>query len=127
VRTSLRFEPAREPPRQEWFVAGTEAKVVRGAGSKALARIAYPADGTVVALDPDIPPTLQRLPLRLSAPAQRGWQWQMDDCRLGAAADRKHWLPQPGRHRLALVDAGGRELDAITFEVRTLRGDPQRR
>ena len=26
--------------------------------------------------------------------------------------------PAPGRHRLALLDAGGREVDAVRFEVR---------
>jgi len=122
VRTSLRFEPPHEPPRQEWFVAGTEAKVVRGARSIALARIAYPADGTVVALDPDIPPTLQRLPLRLSAAGQRGWQWQLDGRKLGSAGSPLLWLPRPGRHRLALIDDRGGELDAVAFEVRALRG-----
>ncbi|RLJ62679.1 penicillin-binding protein 1C [Sulfurisoma sediminicola] len=127
VRTALSFEPSQEPPRQEWFVAGTETKRVRGAAARALARISYPAEGTVIALDPDIPPMRQRLPLRLSSPAQKGWQWQLDERRLGGAGGVVLWLPQPGRHRLALLDVGGRELDAISFEVRALRGNRQRR
>jgi penicillin-binding protein 1C len=126
VKSALRFEPALEPPRQEWFIAGTEAGVVRAARARALARISYPADGTIVALDPDIPPKLQRLPLRLSATAQKGWSWQVDNRKVGAADGQALWLPQPGRHRLTLVDAGGRELDAISFEVRALRGGAKR-
>jgi penicillin-binding protein 1C len=122
VRASLRFEPAHEPPRLEWFLAGTETKVVRGAKANALARISYPADGAVVAIDPDIPPVLQRVPLRLSAPAQRGWQWRLDGRKLGSADSPRLWLPQPGHHRLALLDARGGELDAVGFEVRALRG-----
>jgi hypothetical protein len=30
------------------------------------------------------------------------------------------WLPQPGKHRLRLVDAQGRELGIVGFEVRAL-------
>jgi penicillin-binding protein 1C len=126
VKSALRFEPALEPSRHEWFIAGTEAGVVRAAKARALARISYPADGTIVALDPDIPPRLQRLPLRLSAPAQKGWQWQVDNKNIGAADGQTQWLPQPGRHRLTLVDAGGMEVDTISFEVRALRGGAKR-
>ena len=120
VRT-VRFEPPREPSRREWFLAGTEMAVVKMAGARALARIAYPTDGTVVALDADIPPKRQRLPLRLSAAAAAGWQWRMDGKVLGKAGGQVLWLPQPGRHQLALVDGAGREIDAVSFEVRALK------
>ena len=58
-----------DPPRCEWFIAGTERKLVRSATVSALAHVAYPADGTVIALDADIPPARQRLALQLSAAA----------------------------------------------------------
>ncbi|MCE1240271.1 MAG: penicillin-binding protein 1C [Azonexaceae bacterium] len=122
VRTTIRFEPALEPPRSEWFLAGTQLNVIRRAGGEALARIAYPADGSVIALDPDIPPPLQRLPLRLSAAAGKGWQWQLDGRPLGRADRPQRWLPQPGKHRLELLDANRKTLDAVAFEVRALRG-----
>lgn len=121
VQTRLRFDPPVEPERREWFLAGTQATLVRAAAGRALARISYPAEGTVVALDPDIPPRLQRLPLRLSGKGGKGWQWRLDGRRLGRADGQVLWLPQPGRHRLSLEDAGGRELDAVGFEVRGLR------
>ncbi|MBS1190060.1 MAG: penicillin-binding protein [Rhodocyclaceae bacterium] len=124
VQTAVRFEPSREPPRREWFLAGTERSVVRAATARALARIAYPAEGTVVALDPDIPPRRQRLPLRLSGKAEKGWQWRLDGRLLGRAGGQVLWLPQPGRHRLSLEDGGGRELDGVSFEVRGLRSRP---
>ncbi|HTY99545.1 MAG TPA: penicillin-binding transpeptidase domain-containing protein, partial [Rhodocyclaceae bacterium] len=118
---TVRFEPPREPSRREWFLAGTEMAVVKAAGVRALARIAYPTEGTVVALDPDIPPRRQRIPLGLSAAATAGWLWRMDGRTLGRAGGPLLWLPQPGRHRLALVDGGGREIDAVSFEVRALK------
>jgi penicillin-binding protein 1C len=121
VARGIRFEPPREPPRKEWFLAGTEMTVVKAAAGRALARIAYPTEGTVVALDPDIPPARQRLPLALSAPAGAGWQWRLDGQALGRAADRVLWLPQPGRHRLVLADGRGREIDAVAFQVRAMK------
>ena len=122
VARNVRFEPPREPPRREWFLSGTEMSLVKAAPpARALARIAYPAEGMVVALDPDIPPRRQRLPLRLSAPAGAGWQWRLDGLPLGKVGSTSLWLPQPGRHRLAVEDAGGREVDAVAFEVRALK------
>ncbi len=121
VAQAIRFEPAVEPPRREWFIAGTERNLVHSATVSALARIAYPADGTVIALDADIPPARQRLAPQLSAVAGMGWQWRMDGKPLGRADQPQSWLPRPGRHRLVLADAAGRELDSASFEVRALR------
>ncbi len=122
VRQAIRFEPPSEPARNEWFLAGTAMPVVRRAGGQALARIAYPAGGSVIALDPDIPPPLQRLPLRLSAAAGKAWQWEMDGKRLGRVDRVQGWLPQPGKHRLRLLDDNRQTVDAVDFEVRALRG-----
>ena len=130
VRQAIRFQGSDgsrlEPERQEWFIAGTESALIRAAAVKSLAHIAYPADGAILALDPDIPPQNQKLPLRLSAPAEAGWQWRMDARVLGPASLEQRWLPQPGRHRLALVDRKGKELEAIRFEVRALRKSARR-
>lgn len=122
VRSAIRFAPPREPARAEWFVTGTEMPVVRAAAAQALAGIAYPADGSVIALDPDIPPQRQRVPLRLSAPAAPGWIWRMDGKSLGNANVNTRWLPQPGRHQLSLEDGAGRTIDAVVLEVRSLKG-----
>jgi|688.fasta_scaffold120446_2 penicillin-binding protein 1C len=126
IARTVRFEPVAggnaEPSRREWFLAGTERSVVRAAQAKSLARIGYPAAGTVIALDPDIPPGRQRLPLQLTTRGEAGWQWHMDGKPIGRADRPGRWLPQPGKHRLTLVDAKNLELDAVAFEVRALRG-----
>lgn len=122
VRRHIRFEPASEPPREEWFIAGTEQTVIRAATATALARISYPADGSIIALDPDIPPGRQRLPLRLSTPAAAGWRWQLDGKPLARADTPTTWLPQPGRHRLQLLDQHGALADSVSFEVRAMKG-----
>lgn len=122
VRSAIRFEPASEPPRDEWFLAGSEQTVIRAAGGNALARIAYPAEGSIIALDPDIPPSRQRLPLRLSSPAASGWRWLLDGKPLARADQPAHWLPQPGRHTLQLTERNGALVDRVSFEVRAMKG-----
>ena len=121
VRSAIRFEPPREPARSEWFIAGTEQPVIRAAATKALAGIAYPANGSVIALDPDIPPSRQRIPLRLSAAAAPGWVWHIDHRSLAQATARTFWLPQPGRHQLTLENAQGEVIDSVLFEVRAIK------
>jgi penicillin-binding protein 1C len=123
VTTRLtRFEPPLEPPRREWFVAGTELEVVEAKplDSAATPRIAYPAEGTVIALDPDIPETRQRVTFAARG-GGLGLQWQLDGTRLPAEGAGAPWQPAPGRHRVVLRDALGKELDSVEFEVRGLR------
>ena len=86
-------------------------------------RIDSPASGTILALDPDIPPAQQRLWLRASSPAVR---WRLNGHILGTGAQLA-WLPMPGQHVLEIVDAQGRRLDAVTVQVRGagLSGKPQ--
>lgn len=78
------------------------------------ARILSPAEGTILALDPDIAPRHQRLVLRADATEVR---WQIDGRALGRGAE-VHWLPLPGRHHVTLHDAAGRLLDERRIEVR---------
>ena len=121
VHQRIRFEPEREPAREEWFIPGTEQSVIRQANATALARITYPAEGTILALDPDIPPGRQRVEFRLSGAAGHGWKWELDGRPLNAASATIRWLPQPGRHRLRLVDAHGSPIDEVSFDVRSLK------
>ena len=119
-----------EAARQEWFAAGTEQAVFAidsGAGSAygqsargqndsrtIAARITSPASGTVIALDPDIPPTRQRLQFTATG---EGLRWRMDGKPLGQGA-RVAWLPWPGRHVVQIVNARGQVLDEVRIEVR---------
>ena len=124
-QAAIRFEPAspNEAPRNEWFLDGTGMTVVRLAENRALAHIAYPGQGTIVALDADIPPERQRIALQLSGAAAPGWQWQIDGRALGPATAEQLWRPAPGLHRLTLIDAADREIDSVTFNVRALKSN----
>lgn len=90
--------------------AGSEVAATSGPP----ARITAPAPGTVIALDPDIPPARQRLQFTATG---EGVQWRMDGKPLGRGP-RVAWLPWPGRHVVQLTDARGRVLDEVRIEVR---------
>lgn len=125
-----------EAARSEWFVRGTEQslfaidsgatgadrtmagcqKCLKNSGSTAsvAARITAPTNGTIIALDPDIPPNRQRVSFSTQG---RELRWLMDGKPFARGAQAQ-WLPWPGRHVVQLVDAGGKVLDEIRLEVR---------
>ena len=64
-------------------------------------RIVAPTAGTIVALDPDIPPANQRLQLVATG---QGVRWRIDGKALGQG-QQLSWFPWPGRHVLEVLDA----------------------
>ncbi len=70
-----------------------------------------------MALDPDIPASRQRVVFEAKS-GSRALQWRLNGESLGQASGRLLWPASPGRHTLALLDADGRQWDALTFEVR---------
>ncbi len=120
VSLQTHFIPAIESPRSEWFVEGTETAEIKlvgiaNGGQQLQARILYPTNGTVIAMDPDIPIQHQRV--QFNAKGAEQVAWMMDGNKVGEGADIS-WTPTGGRHRLVLTDLQGKELDAVSFEVR---------
>ena len=124
-RQHVRFDAQREPARDEWFVRGTAADAgpqrvsaqVAGAGRSGVANtdrfgIASPRDGSLFAIDPDMPPAAQRIVFE----GEPG-TWVLDGKRLGAGP-RWPWAPWPGRHELKLLGRGGEVVQTVRFEVR---------
>ena len=114
-QAAVAFADAGEPPRDEWFVAGTQPP--KDAAIQARGRtpgITSPADGSLFALDPDMPPQHQRIVLE-----GEGGSWWLNGRRLGQGV-RLAWALQPGRHTLQLRDGQGRVIQQIGFEVRGL-------
>ena len=130
-----------EAAREEWFVQGTQQAFFaidsvaisaypssasgqndakKSAPDAAVSpaglppRITAPAPGTIIALDPDIPPARQRLQFTATGNAV---QWRLDGKTLGRGP-RVAWLPWPGRHVVQLTDAQGKVLDEVRLEVR---------
>lgn len=107
-----------DAPRQEVFLAGTEQSVWSlgqgGEGQGAERVIQSPTQGAIFAIDPDMPPHVQRIPLRT---AQTRAHWWLNGKRLGPAT-LAHWQPWPGRHVLSLRSKQGQVIDEVRFEVR---------
>ncbi len=136
VRTHVAFGPQGQPleaARDEWFMAGTSQpffahgegpsagrnNASRTSGDDGIAagaapRITAPSTGTIVALDPDIPPLRQRLAFKADG---RGLVWRMDG-REFARGNTAAWLPWPGKHTVQLANTRGEVLDEIRIEVR---------
>ncbi len=139
VQAQATFGNGLEATRSEWFLQGTQQTLftidsVAGSadetgarGQKSLknkpsltaqdgaaARITAPVSGTIIALDPDIPPHRQRL--RLAA-VGTDLRWRIDGKDF-AKGKQAQWLPWPGRHSITLVDAAGQVLDEVRVEVR---------
>ena len=115
VRAALQFEGAREPARDEVFIAGTEQTLQRASAQVAGGDrygITSPRDGSLFAVDPDMPPAAQRITFE----GENG-TWMLDGKRLGAGT-RLSWLPWPGRHELTLLGRDGAAVQTVRFEVR---------
>lgn len=113
---------ATEAPRQEWFIQGTQqarfdlrtAPSEMATNTSPGARITAPANGSIIALDPDIPPKSQRLNFTSQG---RQTRWTMDGKEF-AKGSSAQWLPWPGQHTVQLVSNHGEVLDEIQLEVR---------
>ena len=125
-----------EAARNEWFVKGTEqaqfaintgaahTRIDWAAGQKDTLKSAFeaeispkitsPASGSIIALDPDIPPNRQRVSFKAEG---HNLRWQIDG-KPYARGSQAQWLPWPGRHVVQLVGSNGHVLDEVKIEVR---------
>ncbi len=109
-----------EAPRSEVFTRGTEeAAVILEAGHDT-PLISYPADGTIFALDPDIPEGNQRIFFEARG-TDSGHRWALDDKAIGDANTTVAWEPRGGSHLLAIVDRRNNVVASVRFEVRGSR------
>ncbi len=132
VQTTVQFGDQLEAARNEWFLSGTEQAVfavhteplanTRKNGAADLAvppRILSPIDGTILAIDPDIPPARQRVTLTAEAGSTQAstLRWFMGTREVGRGLSAQ-WLPWPGRHTVQLRNAEGAVQDELRLEVR---------
>jgi penicillin-binding protein 1C len=121
VQQAIRFDPAIEPAREEWFIAGTQSEVIRaGQSENHQAHLESPPDSVIIALDPDIPPANQQVWFKAHGGDQA--VFTLDGTRIGPARIAQSWRPQPGQHVLQLQrESDGLILDTVRFQVRTPR------
>jgi penicillin-binding protein 1C len=113
-----RFSPAVEPPRREWYLSGATMSTRESSAlpGDALPGIESPADGLVVALDPDIPANHQRLLISVRG-AHGDMRLRLND-RILEPATRQLWTPRPGSYHLTLENERGQAISAVHFTVR---------
>ncbi len=138
VRTATRYAQGQEAARDEWYIAGTEHSVIHQDATNSIAtkaintlttvknstqnsavdavfsRIVQPAPGSIIAIDPDIPPARQRLQLKSDSALV---QWRIGGKTI-ANGPTAQWMPWPGKHVITLHDAQGKLLDEVPIEVR---------
>jgi penicillin-binding protein 1C len=124
VSARAAFPAGSEAGRSELFLVGTEP--LRLAADSAspeawrIPRIAYPPEGTIIVLDPDIPEANQRVFFEVENSGSIELKWQLNGELLPPGEQGRRWTPRPGRYELALIDGAGKRQDAVSF---TVRGD----
>ncbi len=117
----------------EWFIAGTEQTLSpriqapampagrglsppenRRPSPDAAPRITAPAYGTIVALDPDIPPKRQRISVQRRRPRRA----RLMDGKEFARGPQAHWMPWPAGTWCSWWTPAARWPDEIKLEVR---------
>jgi penicillin-binding protein 1C len=116
VVKKVKFQNRLEPERDEWFIQGTEPDSIELNKNHGNPHITYPPNGTIIALDPDIPEERQLLFFEAQA-AGADFQWKLNNRRIGSS-ERFLWKPKIGKYSLSLVDKQSRIVDAVEFEVR---------
>jgi len=108
---------------RELYLPGTEPSRGRaGDGTRLVAtnqllRIVSPLDETLFAIDPDMPPAVQRIPFEaIGTPP--GTTWHLGDVALGPAQAIQWWDPFPGRHEATLRAPDGAILARTRLTVR---------
>ena len=108
-----------EAQRDEWFIQGTEQiHFALDQANGTQPRITSPTHGTILALDPDIPPKAQQLTFKAEPFSENqtlAWTLNGNTLAQGATAT---WLPSPGIHLIMLTDGQGAKLDSVKLEVR---------
>jgi penicillin-binding protein 1C len=102
---------------EEWFIRGTEPTSSVQMVKQYNEKIVYPPSGTVIALDPDIPPDLQKV-FFISQTGGKELCWRLNDTAIGEPGKTVAWSPKSGKYNLALTDKQGKIIDSVNFEVR---------
>jgi penicillin-binding protein 1C len=122
IRMKIEFPRDVAPSREEWFIPGTEPNSKSQRIAQFNHRIVYPPSGTVIALDPDIPPELQKI-FFIAQTSENDLRWILNGAPLEAEGQTIPWTPKVGKYSLALADKEEKILDLIDFEVRGPEAD----
>jgi len=116
---AVHFKDGIEPGRQEWFINGSEPEIAVALNTRhEKPAIIYPAGGSIITLDPDIPEEHQRISFQVQ-PGGRTFAWLLNNRLISAGMKSTLlWKPERGNHILTVTDKDQRVLDSVTFIVR---------
>jgi penicillin-binding protein 1C len=117
VRKEIQFPHGVGSPKEELFIQGTEPNSKDQRIGQFNQRIVYPPSGTVISLDPDIPPELQKV-FFVSQPKRNNLRWVLNDHTISEVNSYFPWSPRAGAYTLTLVDENDQMIDSVHFEVR---------
>jgi len=100
----------------EWFIRGTEPSENIQTVKQYNRKILYPPPGAIIALDPDIPPDLQKVFFIAQSAVKE--QWKLNQSAIGEKGKTVAWSPKKGQYLLELSDGQGKIIDSVNFEVR---------
>jgi penicillin-binding protein 1C len=70
------------------------------------AKILYPQNGMVLAIDPDIPVKNQKVPFMAEIPPGQKVEWRLNKNKISGNANNYLWQPKKGKHHLELLQNG---------------------
>jgi len=119
VAKTVRFNDGVEAERQEWFLKGSEPETAVALNTThEKPSITYPARGSIITIDPDIPEENQRVSFRARPEGSR-FTWRLNEKPISAGMTNAFlWKPERGSHVLAIMDEEHHVLDSINFVVR---------
>ena len=114
----VNFATGREPPRSEWFIAGTaQGEMAEAPAFARRPRITNPVSGAVYARDPDILAGSQSIGVTINGNAD-GLRLALDGKPMPPSKGAPQVPLAPGSHLLALLGPGGKVIDQVRFTVR---------
>ena len=117
VRKKIEFSHGAAASREEWFIRGTEPSTQNQRAGQFNPKIIYPPSGTVIAIDPDIPPELQKV-FFVCQVHEDDFQWVLNGSPWERTGGMVPWIPKAGKYHLAIADKDEKILDYVYFEVR---------
>ncbi len=117
VRKEIQFPHGVGSLKEELFIQGTEPNSKDKNIGQFNQRIVYPPSGTVMSLDPDIPPELQKV-FFVSQPKRNNLRWVLNDHTISEVNSYFPWSPRAGAYTLTLMDENDQMIDSVHFEVR---------
>jgi penicillin-binding protein 1C len=117
VRREIEFPKGVVPPREEWFIRGTEPDAKDKRVGQFNPQIVYPLSGIVIAIDPDIPLELQRI-FFISQTSENDIRWILNGVPMETLGKTIPWTPKAGKYSLAIADGEEKIVDSVSFEVR---------